>query len=97
MTFAGQTYIPELDRERLTSQLERVMGFMSSGEWHTLREIVAAVGGSEASVSARLRDCRKTAFGGFAILRRRRGEPKSGLHEYRLLAPTKNGQAELPI
>ena len=51
-------------------------------------EIVTMAGGTEASVSARLRDFRKAKFGGSpdAVDRRRRGEAKRGLHEYRLAA-----------
>lgn len=60
---------------------------MLDGVWRTLGEIQAQVGGSEASVSARLRDLRKDGFGSYLIDRRRRGEPSRGLHEYRLRRP----------
>lgn len=82
--FDGETFDAALDEDRLTTQLERVRAFMLRGHWHTLAEIARAVQGSEASVSARLRDLRKARFGGFIVQRRRRGDPKSGLHEYRV-------------
>jgi hypothetical protein len=83
--FHGQTYEPEHDHARLAGQLERVATLMRDGVWRTLAEIVAAVGGSEAGVSARLRDLRKKDFGAHVVERRRRGEPKLGLWEYRVL------------
>lgn len=69
--FGGQTYDGALDAERLSSQLERVYTVMRDGEWHGLSELSARCGGSEASVSARLRDLRKPQFGSHAILRQR--------------------------
>lgn len=82
--FDGATYEPEHDKARLTSQLERVKALMLDGQWRTLAEIQDSVGGTEASVSARLRDLRKSRFGGFAVDRRRRGMPSTGLFEYRV-------------
>ena len=52
----------EFDQKRIGSLQQRVHGFMASGEWRTLREIADACQGSEASVSARLRDFRKPEF-----------------------------------
>lgn len=69
--FGGQTYDSALDAERLSSQLGRVYAVMRDGEWHGLSELSARCGGSEASVSARLRDLRKPKFGSHAILRQR--------------------------
>lgn len=82
----GETFSLEHDAERLTNQLARVTAVMSDGRWRTLSEIQALAGGSEAGVSARLRDMRKSKFGGYAVERRRRGEPKAGLWEYRVTA-----------
>lgn len=84
--FDGVTYDPALDKGRLMSQLKRVFDVMADGSWHTLPEIAAAAGGSEPSVSARLRDLRKPKFGSYGIERRRRVEldARAGLHEYRL-------------
>jgi len=82
--FDGVTYSSELDGERLSSQLERVRRLMADGKWRTLAEIRAECGGSEAACSARLRDLRKPKFGGHVVERRRRGDGRKGLHEYRM-------------
>ena len=71
------------DRERLATQLERVRNLMLDGRWRTLEAIRQAVGGSEAGVSARLRDLRKDRFGGYTVNRRRVAD--GGLHEYQVL------------
>jgi predicted Holliday junction resolvase-like endonuclease len=81
--FDGRTYEPEFDHARLTGQLMRVYEFMQDGRWHTISVIVLVAGGSEAAVSARLRDLRKPKFGSHLIDRRRVGT--SGLFEYRLV------------
>ena len=83
--FDGNTYDPILDRDRLISQLSRVRRIMSMGDWWTLSLLAEAVGGSEAGVSARLRDLRKSRFGGYTVNRRRVRD--SGLFEYQLLKP----------
>ena len=85
MNFDGPTFSPQYDVERLTSQLAKVYALMRDGRWRTLGEIADSVGGSEAGVSARLRDFRKERFGGHSVERRRRGEPSDGLFEYRLI------------
>lgn len=78
------TYSGALDGERLTSQLDAVLVLMQDGTWRTLSEIRAAIGrGSEAGISARLREVRAIRRG--VVERRRRGDPKQGLWEYRLL------------
>lgn len=80
--FDGETYDTEADRDRLSALLDRVRAFMAGGEWRTLADITEACGGTEASVSARLRDLRKARFGGHDIERRR--TPTPGLFEYRM-------------
>lgn len=82
--FDGETYEPEHDRERLTTLLQRVESVMRGGQWMTLAEIKRITGGTEASISARLRDLRKSKFGGLEVERRRRGDPSAGLWEYRM-------------
>jgi hypothetical protein len=88
--FAGSTYIPEFDRDRLHGQQVRVFDATSPGGWLTLGEIQGFVWlqtghrDPEASISARLRDLRKA---GCVVERRRRGDPKAGVHEYRVLVP----------
>jgi hypothetical protein len=83
--FGGSTYIPEFDQDRLNHQSRLVYSLMIDGEWRTLEEISAGTGAPQASVSARLRDFRKNAFGSHKVLRRHRGEAKRGLYEYRLV------------
>ena len=83
--FDGETYEPDKDFVRLTGQLGRVYEFMRDARWHTIPEISVGAEGSEASVSARLRDLRKKKFGSHTVERRRRGEGRSGFFEYRLI------------
>ena len=64
------------------TQAERVNYFISNGEWTTLREISAATGAPEASVSAHLRDLRKPKFGGHTIEKRYTGK---GVYQYRFI------------
>lgn len=81
--FSGATYQAEFDLERLTRQLDRVAHALGAGHWFTLRELASRTGGSEAGVSARLRDLRKQEHGGFDI-ERERGVGPSGLWAYRV-------------
>lgn len=71
----------ELDAPRLGRQLLAVRLLMADGQWRTLREISEATKAPEASASARLRELRHD---GHTVERRRRGDPRAGLHEYRL-------------
>lgn len=84
--FDGLTYRAELDRQRLSTQMKRVRWLLQHHRtrWWTLGELSQVIGGSEAGISARLRDMRKKRFGSCVIERRRRGDPKAGLHEYRM-------------
>ena len=82
--FDGATYQPELDYRRLSTQLERVKVFALTAGWVTLRELADRVGGSEASVSARLRDLRKEKFGGYVVERKR---VTGGLWQYKVTHP----------
>lgn len=83
-TSKAPTYLGDLDGERLTSQLDAVLALMGDGQWRTLSQIKAAIGrGSEAGLSARLREIRNSRRG--VVERRRRGDPKNGLWEYRCL------------
>ena len=81
--FDGDTYEPAQDKHRLNCQLRRVFDLMRDGKWRTLDVIAYQVSGSEAAISARLRDFRKPRFGAHTVERRR---VKCGLFEYRLLA-----------
>lgn len=84
--FDGETYEHELDHERLTTQLGKVKGIMLDGEWHTIPEIMRALqipSASASSVTARIRDLRKSKFGSYEVESRRvKGE--RGLWEYRV-------------
>lgn len=84
--FDGATYSPTLDGVRLGKQALAVFGLMRDGKWRTLREIRDSIGsGSEAGVSARLRDFRKAKFGGHTVNRQRRGLAEDGVFEYQLI------------
>ena len=84
----GATYSEALDGARLKTLGQRVLDAMLPGEWMTLREIVDVTGGSEAGVSARLREigdwARSCAFGDMER-RRAPGLAHKGLWQYRLI------------
>lgn len=81
--FDGGTYEPSEDYARLAGQQRAVWAVLTQfPRWWTLRELSVAVGASEASVSARLRDLRKPKYGGHTVERRR---VTGGLYEYRLI------------
>ena len=83
--FHGETFDAALDGPRLASQLERVKAVMlHNHDWLTLGELALMAGGSEAGCSSRLRDLRKRRFGSYIVERRRRGDGRRGLHEYRV-------------
>lgn len=91
------TIDPRLDGPRIATLLECVREVMGSGEWLTLAQIrrecaARGVNGSEAGISARLRDFRKVQHGEREVKRRRRGDPTAGLWEYRLVPEFKAGE-----
>ena len=75
-------YVTEDDDPRLKTQLGRVFALMRDGKPRTLHEIHAAAGGSAAGISARLRDLRKSKFGGFEIITENHG---AGRFTYQLV------------
>jgi hypothetical protein len=81
--FDGATFDVAEDGDRLRAQLQRVKRLMGDHAWRTLAEIEAATGYPQASVSARLRDLRKSKFGGLTV-ERRRVDGARGLFEYRV-------------
>lgn len=87
--FDGETFDRDSDRARLTKQLDRVRALMLDGAWRTLAELASGIGAPEASISARLRDLRKSKFGAFEVDRQHRGASSAGLYEYRLRRPTR--------
>jgi hypothetical protein len=84
IVFHGSTYDPVRDGLRLRGTLMRVFHVMADGQWRTLRQLADLAQGSEAGVSARLRDLRKPGFGEFTVERR---HVNNGLWEYRLVLP----------
>ena len=81
--FDGSTYEAEHDESRLTGQMRAVYEYLRGHEWVTLQELSLATGGSEAGVSARLRDLRKARWGANTIERQRH---EGGFFAYRLLS-----------
>jgi hypothetical protein len=79
--FDGSTYSPELDHKRLTGMLHRIYAVLSNGRWYTLRELSQLANGTEASISARLRDLRKVRFGSHTIDKKREA---NGLWRYKM-------------
>lgn len=79
--FGGRTFDYARDGERLGQQLRITLATLLADplRWWTLRALSAAVDAPEASVSARLRDCRKL---GYPVPRRRKDG--GGTWEYRL-------------
>lgn len=80
--FDGQTYVAERDYERLSGQLRAVFELMKDGRWRTISEIGAQVEGSEAAISARLRDLRKLKYGAHEV---QREHIDRGLYRYRVI------------
>lgn len=82
--FNGSDYQPELDFDRLSTQLDRILDLMIDGNWRTLDEISRATGDPSASISAQLRHLRKPRFGSYTVDKRRRGTRIAGLFEYKV-------------
>ena len=82
--FDGDTYDPLQDMERLSTQQGRVYRAMRNGAWWTLAALAKMARGSEAGVSARVRDLRKERWGSLRV-DNRRVEGENGLWEYRLV------------
>jgi len=91
LRFHGSDYEPDLDQARLASQHVRIRTLMLDGEWRTLRQIEAITGDPPASISAQLRFLRRPRFGSYRVDKRRCGDPRHGLYEYRLVPPEKEG------
>ncbi len=80
--FDGITYQPDRDNPRLVPQIVRVWNFMNDDRWHTISMIAESCHGTEAAVSARLRDLRKERFGAHTV---EREYVCHGLWRYRLI------------
>jgi hypothetical protein len=89
MTF-GPAYCEAVDGGRLARQYDKIMSLMADRNWRTLHEISAALGYSEASISAQLRHAKKPQFGSWRMEKQRRKNElglDSGTWEYRILPP----------
>lgn len=82
LQFDGSTYEHERDGSRLAEQTRAVFSVMKDGQFRTLSLIAQMTGAPEASVSARLRDLRKSRFGGHTVNRR---YVCKGLFQYQLV------------
>ena len=90
--FDGVTFDEARDGPRLFRQCQTVFDLMQDKKWRTLKEISRTCNEPEASVSARLRDLRKTRFGSYDVQRR---HVAAGVWEYRVLPPMPSDQLEL--
>jgi hypothetical protein len=70
------------DHHRLTGQLLTITRLMSDRRWYTLKEIEAATGYGQASISAQLRNLRKPDFGSHVVDR----DKPAGVNLYRVAA-----------
>lgn len=82
VAFGGASYDAKRDYERLDCQLAEVFRLMRDGQWRTLSEIARDVRGSQAGVSARLRDLKKQQYGGHQVPKEYVGD---GVWRYRLI------------
>lgn len=84
--FDGSDYDEKLDKNRLTGQILRIYDTIKDQKWRTLAEIEGSTGDPQASVSAQLRNLRKSRFGGHVIEKRRVSSINgTGTWQYRLL------------
>lgn len=92
MTFDGSTYQEDRDHARLLAQLDAVRELMIDGQWRTLAEIRTALDlPADAAVDSRLRDLRKSKFGGYLVQHK---YVRRGVYAYRVL-PQVTGQGDL--
>lgn len=81
--FAGSDYDEKVDGPRLAGQILRIRECMEGAGYLTLYQIELSTGDPQASISAQIRNLRKTANGGHTVDKRRRGKPGAGCWEYR--------------
>jgi hypothetical protein len=92
--FGGKTFDEKQDGARLKAQSVRVWRLMFDGQWRSLNDIAFMTDDPPPSVSARLRDDRKTRFGSHQVERRRL--PR-GLFLYRLVVNRLAGSKAGPV
>ena len=85
--FRETTFDPVIDRPRLDTLRGRVQETMKDGCWHKLSDLALCCGGSEAGVSARIRELRRPEYGGHNIIKRR--VANGGLWEYKFSTEVK--------
>ena len=78
--FHGETFSDDLDRSRLTNNVQRVFALLVDGKWHSAEDL-SRVGGS--NWGARVRSLREAQFGSLTI-EKRRCPPGFSTWEYRL-------------
>ena len=91
--FDGALVIPELDDERLTGQMYRIMNVLKDGREYTLKDIADLTGDPEASISADIRTWAKPRWGGYYIKTTR--ITKKGLHSYRFMGKLTDEQMHM--
>lgn len=67
--------------ERQT-QLDKVLQILQLGSWVTLYYMASLIGASDAGISARVRDLRKSKHGGHTIIKRKISK---STYQYRLV------------
>jgi hypothetical protein len=86
--FSGPGYTPALDDRRLTAQIEIIRAVMlrarANNSWLSLREIEGITGYTTASISAQLRNLKKSPYLLELHKQRRWGDPRLGLWEYQI-------------
>lgn len=85
--FDSGVVLTPADQARLSKQIQRVIAVLHEG-WRTVPQIQArivalyGVTDPEPSISAQIRNCKKSKFGGYAVERRRVGNQ----YEFRIVA-----------
>jgi hypothetical protein len=69
---------------QLNVQMWDASQIVTDDGWMTLREISELTNYGEASISAQLRHLRKPQFGGYVVVKRRRGTAMNSAWEYRI-------------
>lgn len=80
--FDGSDIVPERDNNRLGKQILDIYNLMKDGKERTLNEIHKLTGHPEASISAQLRNLRKSRFGSHDIQKK---YIHNGLYTYKLV------------
>jgi len=81
LRFDGADVVHERDSPRLTTQLETIRRMMMNGRWWTVAELEYATGHPGTSISAQIRNLKKSRFGSWKVDRRYEG---NGLYSFRL-------------